>query len=110
MPVRRRAGVMTQDKELFTPWEQVLPGTHSPRWLVSMPTCTSPSETQLLPVPQEALALDTAFLVTFGSTKLAGAWPMPRGGHGTSLGCAPAGISSLYKQVARCQVVTSSVS
>lgn len=80
MPARLlgdRQGLQHKGKVLFTPWEQVLPGTHSPLWHASLPTCTSPSRRQLVPAPHEALALGTAFSLAPGSTKFAGTWEMP---------------------------------
>lgn len=62
----------------------MLPGTHSPLWHASLPTCTSPSRRQLVPAPHEALALGTAFSLAPGSTKFAGTWEMPWWGEGTT--------------------------
>lgn len=72
MPAGRQAGAMTQARVLFTPWEQVLPGTRRPLLPDSpLPTCPGPTRRQLPPCPERPPPQPLA----------AGAWGVPAVGR-----------------------------
>lgn len=97
MPAGRQAGAMTQARVLFTPWEQVLPGTRRPLLPDSpLPTCPGPTRRQLPPCPERAPA------PALGSRRLGGA----SGGPAPLETCALTGIGSFYINCwCRCQVI-----
>lgn len=89
---------------LFTPWEQVLPGTRSvlPAFSAHMSQARQGSSFQAPrgPSPPPRLALGP------GCARLTGAWKMPAAG-GSRLGLVLAGSGSFYiSRWRRCQVTT----
>lgn len=93
----------TRAKYYLLPGNRCCPGLTVLSYLTSLPTCPSPSQRQLLPVPHTAPALRTVSFSPPGSAQLPGCrwWPSSRLRH------VLAGISSFYISCwCRCQVIT----
>lgn len=71
----------TRAKYYLLPGNRCCPGLEILSCLPPLPTCPSPRQRQLLPMPHTAPALGTASFLALGSTRLNGAWEMPAVGR-----------------------------